>query len=50
MAAAKKIFFGYQKRINFNADNGLKTLMVVYYSGHGMMMDNQSQIVMPDSK
>ena len=50
MAAAKKIFFGYQKRINANTDAGQKTLTVVYYSGHGMMDDNHSQIVMPDPK
>ena len=42
VAAVKKIFLGYQKRINVNADAGQKTLTVVYYSGHGMMDDNQS--------
>ena len=42
VAAIKKIFMGYQRRINANADAGLKTLLVVYYGGGGMMKDNQS--------
>ena len=42
VAAAKKTFLSYQTRINANADAGQKTLTVVYYSGHGMMDNNQS--------
>ena len=42
VAAVKKVFLGYQRKINDNADAGQKTLLVVYYSGHGMMADNDS--------
>ena len=37
MDAVKKVFNGYQRRINDNADAGLKTLTIVYYGGHGMI-------------
>ena len=32
-----------------NADANRKTLTIVYYAGHGMMKNNQSQIVLPDA-
>ena len=40
IAVIKKIFLGYQRRINDSSDSNKKTLTVVYYGGHGMMMDN----------
>ena len=46
----KKVFLGYQRKINDNASQGKNTLTIVYYGGHGMMKDDHSQIVMPDSE
>ena len=40
VAAVRKIFAGYQRRIADNSDSNKKTLTVVYYGGHGMMKDN----------
>ena len=48
--ALRKLFNGYQRKISDNADLNRKTLTVVYYGGHGMMNDNYSQIVLPDSQ
>ena len=48
-AKLKNIFNEYQSKINNNADKNLKTLTIVYYAGHGMMKENQSQIVLPDA-
>ena len=42
LAAVKKVFAGYQRRISDNADSNKKTLTIVYYGGHGMMKDNYS--------
>ena len=37
-----------QRKISDNSSFNQKTLTVVYYGGHGMMKNNQSQIVLPD--
>ena len=50
MDAIKKTLAMYSRRIADNSDSNKKTLTLVYYGGHGMMKDNMSQIVMPDSK
>ena len=42
LAAVKKVFAGYSRRIADNADSNKKTLTIVYYGGHGMMKDNMS--------
>ena len=42
LAAVKKVFAGFQRRIADNADSNKKTLTIVYYGGHGMMKDNMS--------
>ena len=42
LAAVKKVFAGYQRRIADNSDSNKKTLTIVYYGGHGMMKDNMS--------
>ena len=42
LAAIKKFFSGYQRRIADNSDSNKKTLTIVYYGGHGMMKDNMS--------
>ena len=42
LAAVKKVFAGYQRRIADNADSNKKTLTIIYYGGHGMMKDNYS--------
>ena len=39
-AEVKKILMRYQTKINSNMDSNKKTLIVVYYGGHGMMKDN----------
>ena len=38
----------FHNRINENTRFNQKTLIIVYYGGHGMINDNHSQIVMPD--
>ena len=48
-AETKKIFNKLQNKIAQNSSINQKTLTVVYYGGHGMMNDNQSQIVLPDA-
>ena len=47
-AATKKIFNKMQRKIAENSSSNQKTLTIVYYGGHGMMKNNQSQIVLPD--
>ena len=42
LAAVKKVFAGYSRRIADNTDSNKKTLTIVYYGGHGMMKDNMS--------
>ena len=48
-AKTKKLFLSLQNKIAANARSNQKTLTVVYYAGHGMMNENQSQIILPDS-
>ena len=48
-AKTKKLFLSLQNKIAENSRSNQKTLTVVYYGGHGMMSDNQSQIVVPDA-
>ena len=40
VAEVKKILMRYQTKINNNMDSNKKTLIIVYYGGHGMMKDN----------
>ena len=48
-AKTKKMFNSLQNKIAANSRSNQKTLTMVYYGGHGMMNDNQSQIVLPDA-
>ena len=48
-AKTKKLFLSLQNKIAANSSSNQKTLTLVYYGGHGMMNNNQSQIVVPDA-